>query len=194
MIVVAPCSRILPDATVVWQKILRYAPLHSNLALPYLASISSCHLLTSHLTAISCRSLQNVVANVSLRHVTFDVTPVLHHRAVAMWPCVVTLLCSNLLLCPSSCRQRSKAGVPVEGRCAWSAVFRPLLEGTFTFKATIINWRGGREVHREMQVVTSVLQCSDTVRYCCAATQKFAHVCKLRFSWCRRTSITASMV
>lgn len=39
-------------------------------------------------------------------------------------------------------RTYGKAAVPVAGRCAWSVEFHPMLEGVYTFDATLIDWKG----------------------------------------------------
>jgi len=44
----------------------------------------------------------------------------------------------------------AKAAVPVEGRCAWIAEFRPSMEGVYTFDATLIDWGGDLDPHIEM--------------------------------------------
>jgi len=44
----------------------------------------------------------------------------------------------------------AKAAVPVEGRCAWSAEFRPSIEGLYTVDATLIDWGGDLDPHPEM--------------------------------------------
>ncbi|CAM9780585.1 unnamed protein product [Ascophyllum nodosum] len=42
----------------------------------------------------------------------------------------------------------AEAAVPVAGRCAWTAKFRPLLDGTYTVDATLVNWRAALEPNR----------------------------------------------
>ncbi len=63
--------------------------------------------------------------------------------------CVLRVFSLPLLLCLIS-PFPSKAAVPVEGRCAWTAEFRPSIEGVYTFDATLIDWGGDLDPHREM--------------------------------------------
>ncbi|CAM9772851.1 unnamed protein product [Scytosiphon promiscuus] len=44
----------------------------------------------------------------------------------------------------------AEAAVPVEGRCAWTVDFRPLIAGVYTFDATVLYWKGGLEANRTM--------------------------------------------
>ena len=44
--------------------------------------------------------------------------------------------------------KKFKAAIPVPGRCAWTAQFRPELEGVYDLDVTLLDWRGNLEPHR----------------------------------------------
>eukprot|EP00752_Nemacystus_decipiens_P005505 g4981.t1 len=49
----------------------------------------------------------------------------------------------------------AEAAIPVTGRCAWTAQFRPVLEGVYDLDVTLLNWRGSLEAHQS--------QCNEVV-------------------------------
>ncbi|CBJ31518.1 expressed unknown protein [Ectocarpus siliculosus] len=44
----------------------------------------------------------------------------------------------------------AEAAMPVAGRCAWTVLFQPTLEGVYTLDVTLLDWRGGLEAHQSL--------------------------------------------
>ncbi|CAM9166423.1 unnamed protein product [Scytosiphon promiscuus] len=64
--------------------------------------------------------------------------------------------------------------VPVPGRCAWVADFRPIIAGVYDFDATLINWKGGLEPHPFL--------CGEVAGQHIAGSTKMSQVRGVRFS------------